>query len=165
MTSARPQAGFGMLEAIVALVLFALVGSTLFAWINTNLDVASRLRQRDRAQRQMQLATAWMQTRNPMAEPSGEAEPEPGTRVRWQARALTPVTAGAPLPGGTFSPFRLVLYELDVTVSAADAGATSFTLEAPGGRTRPGDRAAAREIEPAASRWSRCWSRWPSSPW
>ena len=77
----------------------------------------------------MQLATAWLQTRNPMAEPSGEAEPEPGTRVRWQARALTPLTPGAPLPGGTFSPFRLVLYELDVTVSAADAGETRFTLK------------------------------------
>ena len=128
MKSARPQAGFGMLEAIVALVLFALVGSTLFAWINTNLDAASRLRQRDRAQRQMQLATAWLQTRNPLAEASGEAEPEPGTRVRWQARALTPLTPGAPFPGGTFSPFRLALYELDVTVSAANAGETRFTL-------------------------------------
>jgi len=124
----RQQAGFGMLEAIVALVLFTLVGSTLFAWINTNLDAASRLRQRDLAQRQVQLATAWLQTRNPMAEPGGEAEPEPGTRVRWQSRALTPLTPGAPLPGGTYSPFRLALYELEVTVASRDAGETRFTL-------------------------------------
>lgn len=128
MRSAPSQAGFGMLEAIVALVLFALVGSTLFAWINTNLDTASRLRQRDRAQRQIHLATAWLQTRNPMAEPSGEAEPEPGTRVRWQARVLTPLTPGAPFPGGTYSPFRLRLYELEVTVSAAGAEETRFLL-------------------------------------
>ena len=40
------QRGFGMLEAVVALVLFALVGSSLFAWINANLDAAARLRDR-----------------------------------------------------------------------------------------------------------------------
>lgn len=128
MTSARPPAGFGMLEAIVALVLFALVGSTLFAWIDANLDLAARLRQRDRAQQRVQLATAWLQTRNPMAEPNGEAEPEPGLRVRWQARALTPSTPGAPLPGGTATPFRLALYELEVSVSSADAGETVFSF-------------------------------------
>lgn len=129
MSSRRRQRGFGMLEAIVALVLFALVGSALFAWINFNLEAASRMRQRDRDQRQMQLAVAWLQTRNPMAEPNGEVELEPGTRVRWQARALTPLTSGAPLPGGTATPFRLALYELVVTVSAADAGETRFTLK------------------------------------
>jgi general secretion pathway protein I len=129
MRPARRQAGFGMLEALVALVLFTLVGSTLFAWINTNLDAAARLRQRDSARGLVQFATAWLQTRNPMVEPSGEAEPEPGIRVRWRARALTPVTPGAPLPGGTATPFRLALYELDVTVSAAGVGETGFTLK------------------------------------
>lgn len=117
-----------MLEAIVALVLFVLVGSTLFAWIDANLDLAARLRQRDRAQQRVQSATAWLQTRNPMAEPSGEAEPEPGLRIRWQARALTPITPGAPLPGGTATPFRLVLYELEVSVSSADTGETGFSI-------------------------------------
>lgn len=98
MKPARAQRGFGMLEAVVALVLFALAGSTLFAWINTNLDAAARLRQRDRSQALVQLASAWLQTRNPMSEASGETEIAPGTRLRWQARALTPVTPGAPLP-------------------------------------------------------------------
>lgn len=129
MKPARLQRGFGMLEAVVALVLFALVGSTLFAWINTNLDSAARLRQRDRSQALVQLASAWLQTRNPMAEPSGETELVPGTRLRWQARALTPVTPGAPLPGGTWTPFRLALYEIDATVTSVDGGEARFTLE------------------------------------
>ena len=128
MNPRRSQSGFGMLEAIVALVLFALVGSSLFVWINTNLETASRLRQRDHDQRQMQLAVAWLQTRNPLIDPGGEIELEPGTHVRWQARALTPLTPGAPLPGGTVTPFRLALYELAVTVSAADGRETRFTL-------------------------------------
>lgn len=117
-----------MLEAIVALALFSLVGTTLFAWVNGNLDAAARLRQHDRAQRQLQLAAAWLQTRNPVAEPSGDAEPEPGMHVRWRSRPITPMTPGAPFPGGTYSPFRLRLYELDATVSSADAGETHFTL-------------------------------------
>lgn len=129
MKRARAQRGFGMLEAMVALVLFALVGSTLFAWINTNLDAAARLRQRDRSQALVQLASAWLQTRNPMAEPSGETELAPGIRLRWQARALTPVTPGAPLPGGTSTPFRLALYDVDATVTSVDGGEARFTLE------------------------------------
>ena len=126
-----------MLEAVVALVLFALVGSTLFAWINTNLDAASRLRQRDRSQALVQLASAWLQTRNPMAEPSGETELAPGTHLRWAARPLTPVTPGAPLPGGTRTPFRLALYEIDATVTSADGVEASFTLERLGVEREP----------------------------
>lgn len=129
MRAARRQAGFGMIEAVVALALFALVGSTLFAWINTNLESAARLRHRDSAQSVMQFAVAWLQTRNPMIEPDGEAEPEPGMHLRWRGKALTPLTPGAPLPGGTVTPFRLVLYELDVTVSAQGVGETRFTIE------------------------------------
>jgi type II secretory pathway pseudopilin PulG len=124
----RPPAGFGMLEAVVALALFALVGSTLFAWIDTNLDAASRLRQRDESQRDLQLAQAWVQTINPMARPAGNAEPEPGVRLRWQARALTPPTAVAPLPGGTATPFRVALYELDVTLSRGSGAERRFAL-------------------------------------
>jgi general secretion pathway protein I len=128
VNSRRSQSGFGILEAIVALALFALAGSSLFVWINTNIETASRMRQRDDEQRRMQLAVAWLQTRNPLVEPGGEAEIEPGIHVRWQARALTPLTPGAPLPGGTLTPFRLALYELAVTVSAAGGGETRFTL-------------------------------------
>lgn len=129
MRTVRRQAGFGMIEAVVALVLFALVGSALFAWINSNLEAAARLRQRDSAQSLMEFAVAWLQTRNPMVEPNGEAEPKPGMHLRWRGKALTPLTPGAPLPGGTATPFRLVLYEFDVTVSAQGVGETRFTLE------------------------------------
>lgn len=121
-------AGFGMLEAVVALALFALVGSTLFAWIDTNLATAVRLRDRDRALHDLQLASAWVQTIDPMQAAGGEAEPEPGTRLRWQAHALTPVTPVAPLPGGTRTPFRLALYEVEVTVVRSGGGEQRFSL-------------------------------------
>lgn len=124
----RPSAGFGMLEAVVALALFALVGSTLFAWINTNLDAASRLRDRDASLGPRQLAIAWLQTRNPMAEPSGEAELAPGTVLRWTARPTTPVTPVAPLPGGSSTAFRAALYAVDATVRDAAGREQRFTL-------------------------------------
>lgn len=129
MKRRRLQRGFGMLEAVVALVLFALVGSSLFAWINTNLDAAARLRERDRAQALVQLASAWLQTRNPLAERGGQTELAPGISVRWQARQITPLTSGAPLPGGSLTPFRLALFEIDATVASAGGADVRFKLE------------------------------------
>jgi general secretion pathway protein I len=125
----RPRVGgFGLLEALVALALFALVGSALFAWINTSLDTAARLRERDARRPIEQMAIAWLQTRNPMVEPVGEADLAPGTRVRWRAKPVTPLTAVAPLPGGTSTPFRVALYAVDVVVSDGRGGELQFTL-------------------------------------
>ncbi len=118
----RRGRGFGLLEALVALVLFSLVGLALFDWINTNLDGAARLLARDRVQHAQQLATAWAQTLDPAARERGEAEPEPGWRLSWESRPLTPWTSGAPLPGGTTTLFRLRLYELELAVSGPTPG-------------------------------------------
>ena len=120
--------GFGLLEALVALVLFSLVGLALFGWINTSLDAAARLLAREQVQHAQQLATAWAQTLAPAERPRGEAEPEPGWRVQWEARPLTPWTDGAPFPGGTGSLFRLRLYELEITVSGPTTGRDAAAL-------------------------------------
>lgn len=113
----RRQAGFGLLEALVALVLFSALGLALFSWINTNLDAAARLRARDADRHAEQLAMAWLQSLDPLQRPQGDTELEPGLRLRWTATPLTPLTASAPLPGGTASLFRLALYEVDMVLS------------------------------------------------
>lgn len=128
----RPQAvcqrrrgrgrGFGLLEALVALVLFSLVGLALFGWINANLDAAARLLARSQMQHAQHLATAWAQTLDPARQARGETEPEPGWRISWETRPLTPWTAGAPFPGGTSALFRLRLYEIELAVSGPALG-------------------------------------------
>lgn len=112
------QAGFGLLEALVALVLFSTLGLALFSWINTNLDATARLRQRDQVRHLEQLASAWVQTLNPLQRPEGEIEPEAGIKLRWTARPLVPLTGAAPLPGGSVSLFRLRLYTVEMLVAA-----------------------------------------------
>ena len=128
MSRRRRSAGFGMLEAVVAMALLAIVGSALFAWINTNLDATARLRERDLALRDMQIAAAWVGTRNPMREGAGEAELDGGLALRWRATAATPVTPVAPLPGGVRTPFRAALYDVEITVTPARGRASTFTI-------------------------------------
>ena len=55
----RPRtAGFGLLEAVVALALLAGTGIALFDWINSSLQTASRLRETEQRARTMSSAQA-----------------------------------------------------------------------------------------------------------
>jgi general secretion pathway protein I len=122
---APPPRGFGLLEALVALAIFSLAGLSLFSWINNNLAAASRVRDREAEMLLARQALAWMQTIDPLKQPDGEAEPAPGLRVRWRAEPLSPLTAVAPFPGGSATPFRVRLYEFDITVQAANGPAVT----------------------------------------
>ena len=44
MKGARAQSGFGLLEVLVSLVIFARVGFTLLAWFAQSVDSVQRLR-------------------------------------------------------------------------------------------------------------------------
>lgn len=113
--------GFGLLEALVALVVLSTSGLALFAWMNTNLDAASRVQARQADQQALALASAWVQNLDPVRTPTGETELAGPWRVRWQATARTPWADSAPLPGGSQTPFRLALFEVDVVVLDANA--------------------------------------------
>lgn len=113
------QRGFGLLEAIVALALLSGLGLTVFSWINTNLSVISRLRGYDGETRLRFSLTEYALTLNPARRAQGEAMLDAQTRVRWESRALTPMTPGAPFPGGVSTPYRLARYAVRVTASRA----------------------------------------------
>ncbi len=113
--------GFGLLEAMVALAIFSLVGLTLFSWVNASLGAAVRLRERDREQHARHLAAAWVETLNPLATPRGQTELAPGWPLQWESRPLGPLTAVAPVPGGVSTPFRVRLFEITATLQAPGA--------------------------------------------
>lgn len=109
-------AGFGLLEAIVALTLFAAAGMALFSWINANLERAGRLAAREAEIRALFLALAQAEALDPVTQPQGRWQPDGDTRVDWQCRQLGPRRAVMHLPGGTSTPFEIAAFETELTV-------------------------------------------------
>ena len=94
-------AGFGLLEAIVALALLAGTGIALFTWINQNLDAASRLRVHEQRAQLLLSAQALVETVNPMQARSGQLEAG-DLALTWESEPIEPPRANA-----TFNPERL----------------------------------------------------------
>jgi general secretion pathway protein I len=107
-------AGFGLLEAIVALTLLAGTGVALFTWINQNLDAASRLRVHEQRAQLLLSAQALVDTVNPMQAPTGQLEA--GDLVlSWQAEAIEPPRANATFnPERPAGPWQVGLYRVQV---------------------------------------------------
>ena len=106
-------AGFGLLEAIVALALLAGSGLAMFSWIQQNMQAASRLKQHDQEARLMLSAQALIETVNPMLQPQGALEAG-DLRAQWQAEAIEPERRNLAFAPGISGPFRVGLYRLDV---------------------------------------------------
>lgn len=105
--------GFGLLEAIVALALLAGTGLALFAWINQNLQAASRLRLHEQESRLLLSAQSLIDTVNPLQAPTGRLEVS-GLAVTWEAVALEPARANATFNPELTGPWLVGLYRLKV---------------------------------------------------
>ena len=109
----RVRRGFGLLEAIVALTLLASTGMALFAWIQQNLQAASRVRTIEQeAQLQLNAQTLLVGV-NPMLRPSGTMQVS-GLSLRWEAQPLEPPQRNLGFTGGVAGPWLVGLYRLDV---------------------------------------------------
>ncbi len=106
--------GFTLLEAIVALILFATVGMALLSWINTNLISLQRVKQIQQSQQAIRNALALMDRINPLEKSTGE-ETIGIYRLRWQAQAVEPLIDGMS-SGGYLSLFRVGLYDVDIEI-------------------------------------------------
>jgi general secretion pathway protein I len=123
----RRSAGFGLLEAIVALALIAATGLALFSWVGTNLTEAARLHDRDAAARLQMAAVEFMANVNPVGNLRGERSVG-AMQLTWNA-----VAKGDEAPGmsfiGTPSNYRLQLFDSTVDASDSQSGArTQFHL-------------------------------------
>ena len=110
---ARTQAGFALLEAIVALALLAGTGLALFSWIQQNLQSASRLRLHEQEARLLNSAQGLVQLVNPMARPEGALDAG-DLRIQWRAELLEPERRNHTFGDLAEGPFRVGLYRLDV---------------------------------------------------
>ena len=108
------QKGFGVLEALVALVLLSSVGLTLLAWIQQNLDTLQRLRGVYAEVDARKSVLAWSRTLNPLEQPSGDVSI--GTlRIAWKATATSGPVPQIGYPAGV-GLHDLALYDVSISV-------------------------------------------------
>jgi len=110
----RAQAGFTLLEAIVALVVMATSLIALYAWLGTTTIGLQRAQSQLQSLEDARAAIALLGDLNPSAEANGERELGP-LRVRWQSRPID-----GPRPGlsvvGLPTQFDFTLFEVQVEV-------------------------------------------------
>ena len=82
--SRHHQEGFGLLEVLVSLVIFASVGFTLLAWFQQSVDSVQRLRIFYEVQDARKTALEFARTLNPMGQPKGELQTG-ALRIVWEA--------------------------------------------------------------------------------
>lgn len=109
----RARRGFGLLEAIVALTLLAGTGMALFAWIQQNLQTASRIRTIEQ-EAQLQInAQALIDGLDPMLEPSGQMQVS-GLTLSWRAEPLEPPRSNQSFTPGIPGAWLVGLYRVEV---------------------------------------------------
>jgi prepilin-type N-terminal cleavage/methylation domain-containing protein len=128
--SARAQGGFTLLEAIVALTIFAICAMALYGWLAVNVNALLRTGARSDALRDDRVALAVLEPVNPMTEPKGERILPGGLSVRWSGKEIdrrsSVSAAGTPLA------FDLALYDLDVEVRRGNRRVDRFTVRRAG---------------------------------
>lgn len=120
------QAGFTLMEAIVAMVLISGTGLALYGWINGNIAALSRVHDVNARSEATTNILEYMNRVNPMLMPEG------GTSlgmyaIRWRANPVSPVVDGVAYPRGR-SLYQLALFETTVAVSA-EGGSAWFELK------------------------------------
>lgn len=111
----RPRsAGFTLLEAIVALVVFSMGAFALYGWLATNVRTLERIQARRDAAAVRASALDMLELVNPMAEPEGRRALG-RFELRWQARALAAPRQGV-TQVGLPNLFQVGLYDVDVRV-------------------------------------------------
>ena len=107
------QAGFSLLEAVVAMVLISGVGYALFGWINTNIMTLTRIQETNARAEVTQNILEYMNSINPMKTPAGNARLGQ-VSLRWESKPITLVQDGLGL-------YQLALYDTLVRVDSRES--------------------------------------------
>jgi general secretion pathway protein I len=120
------QAGFTLLEAIVALLIIASSGLALFSWMNTNLYNLARVQEAHQRHSAMRTALSFVETLNPADKPNGEAQ-FGAILIQWQAAPLRPLQPSI-TPHGGMGRYDVGLYEINIKVIQHNELSTEFTV-------------------------------------
>ncbi|WP_447585086.1 PulJ/GspJ family protein [Pseudoxanthomonas mexicana] len=134
MTPRRTQAGFSLLEAIVALTIFSICAMALYAWMSVNQTALVRVQARDAAVRDGRAALAALELVNPMADPAGNRALPGGLEVRWDSHEIVPRAPGTGVAGGMLV-FDMALYEMEVSAVRKGRVVAAFTVRRAGWET------------------------------
>jgi general secretion pathway protein I len=106
----QTQAGFTLLEAVVALALIAAAALPLYAFFSRSLDGLYRAAEANRESQASLTAIAFLSGLNPMERPTGEDTL--GTlHLRWKSREVVPTTDAIGYPRG-LGLYQVALYEV-----------------------------------------------------
>lgn len=130
--SAGKAAGFTLLEAIVALVVFSMGAFALYGWLATNVHTLERIQARREAAALRTSALDMMELVNPLAEPEGRRALG-RFEVRWRARPVAPARQGV-TQVGLPTLFQVGLYEVDVRVFTQSREVDRFSVRRVGYR-------------------------------
>jgi general secretion pathway protein I len=106
------------MEAVVALVLVATLGMTVFSWLNNNLNAMSRIRDANEKSEATINVIEFLRTVNPMLRPTGESSF--GTYVvTWESVPITPQRDGIGYPAGQ-SLWAIAIFDTHARISHTD---------------------------------------------
>jgi general secretion pathway protein I len=126
------ELGFTLLEAIVAMTLFAGAALLLFGWQAQSVDALRRVGERQLYVESVRAALPLVLQVNPMEEPTGSRDAG-DLQIRWTATVIDGPKPGR-TPVGNPSLFDVALYSVDVDVSRDGVAAGRFNVRLAGFR-------------------------------
>ena len=128
----RAAAGFTLLEAIVALVVFTMGAFALSGWLATNVIALGRIKAQQEREHVMASALDLVRRSNPMQAEEGYRELG-DMAVRWKATLIEPAKPSVS-QGGSPGLYAVGLYDVDVRVSRASREIHQFRVRQVGWR-------------------------------
>lgn len=114
----RARSGFSLIEALVALLIAALVLGAIFELQIQMIRGQQRAVDAMDQVRAQENAIALMRSVNPMAEPDGEIRLDGGDVIRWTAQAKTAARRNTGFPSGD-GQFEVQLFTMSVEIQRA----------------------------------------------